>query len=117
LVKSTGGRENKRGRVECDVVAHPVRVGVRDKAMVGPIVGECGSEIKTDKTEVVPSFPTSVVEYDEGPTWCDRVGKEVVGFAIDIVVGGYRRQVGVRAENVHCELNLGKKGGPVVDRE
>ncbi len=117
MVKSTGARENKRDRVEYDVVAHPVRVGVRDKAVVGPMVGECGSEIKIDKPEVVPSFPTSVVEDDEGPTWCDRVGKEVVGFAIDAVVGEYRLQIGVRAENIYCELSLGKKGGPVVDGE
>ena len=85
--------------------------------MVGTIVGECGSEIKTDEAEVVPSFPTSVVEDDEGPTWCDWVGKEVVGFAIDAVVGGYRWQIGIRAENVQCELSLGKKCGPVVDGE
>ncbi len=85
--------------------------------MVRSIVSECGSEIKTNEVEVVASFPTSVVEDDEGPTWCDRVGKEVVGFAIDAVVGGYRRQIGVRAENVQCELSLGKKCGPVVDGE
>ncbi len=54
-------------------------------------MGECGFGIETDETEVVPSFPTSVVEDDEGPTWCDRVGKEVVGFAKNAVVGGYRR--------------------------
>jgi hypothetical protein len=80
-------------------------------------VSECGSEIKTNKTEVVSSFPTSVVEDDEGPTWCDWVGKEVVGFAIDAVMSGYRRQIGIRAENVQCELSLGKKGGPVDDGE
>ena len=115
MVKSTGARENKRCWVKYDVVAHPVRVGVRGKAVVGTIVGECGSEIKTDEAEVVPSFPTSVVEDDEGPTWCDRVGKEVVGFSKDAVVGGYRRQIGVRAEHVQCKLSLGKQGGPVVD--
>ncbi len=85
--------------------------------MVRPIVSESGSEIKTNKTEVVPSFPTSVVKDDEGPAWCDWVEKEVVGFAIDAMVGGYRRQIGIRAENVQCELSLGKNCGPVVDGE
>ncbi len=105
MVKSTGARENKRCWVKDDVVAHPVRVGVRGKAVVGTIVGECGFEIKTDEAEVVPSFPTSVVEDDEGPTWCDRVEKEVVGFSKDAVVSGYRRQIGVRAEHVQCEAS------------
>ncbi len=52
LVKSTGARENKRGRVQDDIVAHPVRVGVGNKAVVRPIASECRSEIKTDEPEV-----------------------------------------------------------------
>ena len=87
LVKSTGARENERGRVQDDVVAHPVRVGVGNKAVVRPIVRECRSEIKTDNSEVVPSFPTRVVEDDEGSAWRNRVGKEVVGLTIDAMVG------------------------------
>ena len=46
-----------------------------------------GSEVEPDETEVVPSFTTSVVEDDEGPTWCDRVGKEVVGCTKNAVMG------------------------------
>ncbi len=111
LVKSTGARENERSRVQYDVVAHTVRVGVRNKAVVGSIVSECRSEIETNETEVVPSFPTRVVEDDEGPAWCNRVGKEVVGLAIDTIVGGYRREIGVRAEYIQGKLSLGKECG------
>jgi hypothetical protein len=100
LIESTGARENERGRVQNDVVAHPVRVGVGNKAVIGPIVSECRSEIKTNETEVVPSFPTRVVQDDKGPAWGNWVGKEVVGFAIDAVVGGYRWKVSVRAEHI-----------------
>ncbi len=117
LVKSSGARENERSRVQYDVVANPVSVGVRNKAVIGPIVSECRSEIKTNETEIVPSFPTRVVEDDKSPAWCNRVGKEIVGLAIDAVVGGYRRKIGVRAEYIQGELSLGKKCGPVVDRE
>ena len=117
MVKSTGAREDERGRVQDDVVAHPVRVGVGNKAVVRPIMRECRSEIKTDNPEVVPSFPTRVVEDDKGPAWCNWVGKEDVGLAIDAVVGGYRRKISVRAEYIQGELGLGKKCGPVVDRE
>ncbi len=46
-----------------------------------------------------------------------RVGKEVVGLAIDAIVGGYRRKISVRAENIQSKLSLGRKGGPVVDGE
>jgi hypothetical protein len=87
LVESTGARENERGWVQDDVVAHPVRVGVGNKAVVRPIMSECRSEIKIDKPEVVPSFPTRVVEDDEGSVWRNRVGKEVVGLTIDTMVG------------------------------
>ncbi len=117
LVKSTGVREDERGRVQYDVVTNPVRVGVRNKAVIGPIVSECRSEIKTNETEVVPCFPMRVVEDDKGPAWCNRVGKEIVGLAIDAVVGGYTRKISVRAEYIQGELGLGKKCGPVVDRE
>jgi hypothetical protein len=117
LIESTGARENERGRVQNDVVAHPVRVGVRNKAVIGPIVSECRSEIKPNETEVVPSFPTRVVQDDKGPAWCNRVRKEVVGSAIDAVVGGYRRKISVRVEYIQGKLNLGKKCGPVVYRE
>ncbi len=58
---------------------------------------ECGSEIEANESKVVPSFPTSVVEYDEGAAWCDRVGEKVVWCAIYSVVGGDRWKVGVRA--------------------
>ncbi len=117
MIESTGARENERGRVQNDVVAHLVRVGVRNKAVIGPIVSECRFEIKTNETEVVPSFPTRVVRDDKGPAWCNRVGKEVVGLAIDAVVGGYRRKISVRAEYIQGKLSLGKKCGPVVYRE
>ncbi len=80
-------------------------------------MGECRAEIKTNETEVVQSVTSSVVEDNEGPAWCDRVGKEVAGLAIDAVVGGYRRKIGVRAENIQSKLSLGKMGGPVVDGE
>jgi hypothetical protein len=53
------------------------------------------TEVKSNTSKVVPSFPTSVAEDDEGPTWCDRVCKEVVWYAIDAVVGRDRRKVGV----------------------
>jgi hypothetical protein len=58
-------------------------------------VRACRSEVKSIKSKVVPSFPMSIVEDDEGPAWCDRVCKEVVRFAIDAVVGRDRRKVGV----------------------
>ncbi len=51
---------------------------------------ECGSEIEANESKVVPSFPTSVVEYDESSAWCDWVEEEVVWCAIDSVVGGDR---------------------------
>ncbi len=35
MIESTGARENERGRVQNDVVTHPVRVGVRNKAVIG----------------------------------------------------------------------------------
>ncbi len=63
-------------------------------------MSECRSEIKTNEIEVVPSFPTRVVQDDKGPAWGNWVGKEVVGFAIDAVVGGYRWKVSVRAEHI-----------------
>ncbi len=47
--------------------------GVGNKTIVRSIVFECRSEIKFNESKVVPSFPTSVVEYDEGAAWCDRV--------------------------------------------
>ena len=117
MVKSTGAGENKRGRVKDDVVAHPVRVGVRDETVVRPIVVKCRSEIKTNEAEVVPSFATGIVKDDESPAGCNWVREEVVGLAIDSVVGRDRWKVSVGSLKVECQFSLGKEGRPMVDWE
>ena len=87
LVESARPREDEWGGVEYDVVAHPVRVGVRDETVVRPIMVKCRSEIKSNEAEVVPSFATGIVKDDESPAGCNWVREEVVGLAINSVVG------------------------------
>ncbi len=87
LVKLARPRENEWGGVKYDVVTHAVRVGVRDKTVVRPIMVKCRSEIKSNESEVVPSFATGIVEDDESPAGCNWVREEVVGLAINSVVG------------------------------
>ena len=50
------------GGVEYNVVEHAVGIGIGDETVIRPIVGEGRSEIKSDETEVVPSFSASVVQ-------------------------------------------------------
>ncbi len=88
LVKSTSTREHERGGVEYNVVRHAVGISIGDETVIRPIVGEGWSKIKSDETEVVPSFASSVVQHNERPARGDRVGEKVVGFAIDSIVGG-----------------------------
>jgi hypothetical protein len=44
-------------------------------------------------------------------------GQEIVGGAADAVMCGYGREIGVRVHKVESEFGLGKKFGPVVNRE
>ena len=74
LVKSTGPRENERGRVQDDVVAHPVRVGVGNKAVVRPIMRESRAKIISNASVVVPlGSAVGFVGDKEGAAWCHRV--------------------------------------------
>ena len=82
-------------RVQYDVVAHAVRVGVRDETVVRPIVVKCRSEVKSNEAKVVPSLSSGVVHDDEGATGCDGVGQEVVGFAKNAMSCGDGGKVGV----------------------
>ncbi len=41
---------------------------------IRPVVRQGGTQVETDKTEVVPCFATCVVKNDEGATGCDGVG-------------------------------------------
>ena len=95
LVESTRPRENEWGGVKNDVVAHAVRAGVRDETVVRPIMVKCRSEIKSNEAEVVPSFATGIVKDDESPAGCNWVREEVVGLAINSVVGRDRWKVSV----------------------
>ena len=108
LVESTRPRENEWGGVQYDVVAHAVRVGVRDETVVRPIVVKYRSEVKTNEAEVVPSFATGIVEDDESPAGCNWVGDEVVGLAINSVVGRDRCKVSVGSLKIECQFSLGK---------
>ena len=96
LVESTRPKENKWGGVKYDVVTHAVRVGVRDETVVRPIVVKCRFEIKTNEAEVVPCFATGIVEDYESPAGCNWVREEVVGLAINSVVGRDRQMEGQR---------------------
>ena len=73
-----------------------------DETVVRPIVVKCRFEVKSNEAEVVPSFATGIVEDDESPAGCNWVGEEVVGLAIDSVVGRDRRQVGVGLLKIEC---------------
>ena len=108
LVESTRPRENEWGGVQYDVVAHAVGVGVRDETVVRPIVVKCRSEVKSNEAEVVPSFATGIVEDDESPAGCNWVGDEVVGLAINSVVGRDRCKVSVGSLKIECQFSLGK---------
>jgi hypothetical protein len=101
LIKSTCTREHERGGVEYNVVGHAVRIGIGDETVIRPIVGEGRSKIKSDETEVVPSFSASVVQNNERPARGDRVGEKVVRFAIDSIVGGDRVKIGVSAHQIN----------------
>jgi hypothetical protein len=68
--------------------------------VIRPIVGEGRSKIKSDETEVVPSFSASVVQNDERPARGDRVGEEVIWFAIGSILGGDGVKVGVSAHQI-----------------
>ena len=102
LVESTRPRENKWGGVQNDVVTHAVRVGVRNETVVRPIVVQCRSEVESNEAEVVPSFAAGIVEDDESPAGCNWVGEEVVGLAIDAVVGRDGKEVGVGSLKIEC---------------
>ena len=117
LIESARPREYEWGGVEYDVVAHPVRVGVRDETVVRPIMVKCRSEIKSNEAEVVPSFATGIVKDDESPAGCNWVREEVVGLAINSVVGRDRWKVSVGSLKVECQFSLGKEGRPMVDWE
>ena len=117
LIESARPREYEWGGVEYDVVAHPVRVGVRDETVVRPIMVKCRSEIKSNKAEVVPSFATGIVKDDESPAGCNWVREEVVGLAINSVVGRDRWKVSVGSLKIECQFSLGKEGRPMVDWE
>ena len=117
LVESARPREYEWGGVEYDVVAHAVRVGVRDETVIRPIVMKCRSKIKTNEVEIVPSFAPGIVEDDESPAGCNWVGEEVVGLAIDSVVGRDRWKVSVASLKIECQFSLGKEGRPMVDWE
>ena len=108
LVESTRPRENEWGGIQYDVVAHAVRVGVRDETVIRPIVMKCRSKIKTNEAEVVPSFAPGIVEDDESSAGCNWVGDEVVGLAIDSVVGRDRCKVSVGSLKIECQFGLGK---------
>ena len=108
LVESARPREYEWGGVEYDVVAHAVRVGVRDETVIRPIVMKCRSKIKTNEAEVVPSFATGIVKDDESPAGCNWVGEEVVRLAMDSVVGRDRWKVSVGSLKIECQFGLGK---------
>ncbi len=98
-------------------------IGVRDQTQVRPIVRQGGTQVEAEKTDIFPCFATSaVVKDDKSTTGSDRVGKEIVGSAVNAVVCGYGGEVSVRMilEEVEDELCLiwdGEELGPVVDRE
>ncbi len=73
MVESTSPKENERGRIWDNIIAHPIRVGVGDEIVVRPIVHACRSEVKSNESKVFPSLSTSVTEDDEGAAWCNRV--------------------------------------------
>ena len=108
LVESARPREYEWGGVEYDVVAHAVRVGVRDETVIRPIVMKCRSKIKTNEAEVVPSFAPGIVEDDESSAGCNWVGEEVVRLAMDSVVGRDRWKVSVGSLKIECQFGLGK---------
>ena len=114
LVESTRPRENEWGGVQYDVVAHAVRIGVRDETVVRPIVVKCRSEVKTNEAEVVPSFATGIVEDDESPAGCNWVGDEVVGLAINSVVGRDRCKVSVGSLKIECQFKLQRATNDVM---
>ena len=110
LVEPARPREYEWGGVKYDVVTHAVRVEVRDETVIRPIVMKCRSKIKTNEAEIVPSFVPGIVEDDESPAGCNWVGEEVVGLAIDSVVGRDRREVGVGSLKIECQFSW--EGGP-----
>ena len=87
LIESARPREYEWGGVEYDVVAHPVRVGVRDETVVRPIMVKCRSKIKSNKAEVVPSFTPGIVCNNEGATWSDGMREKIIWFTVYTIVG------------------------------
>ena len=75
------------------------------------------AQVETDETEVVPCFATCVVDDDQGAAGCDGVRQEIVGSAVDAVMCGDGREIGVRVHKVEREFGLGEKFWPVVNRE
>ena len=61
LVKPGRTWKNEGCRIKHDAVADARGVGVGDEAMVSAIVGEGGSEVKTDAPVVVPFGAAGVV--------------------------------------------------------
>ena len=117
LIKSARPRENEWGGVKNDVVAHTVRVGVRDETVVRPIMVKCRSEIKSNKAEVVPSFANRVMDHDEGAARCQRVTDKIEGTPINPVVGGYCRLVREGTKHVERKFSLWYEFVPKVDGE
>ncbi len=75
------------------------------------------AQVETDEAEVVPCFATCVVDDDQCAAGCDGVGQEILWGAVDAVMCGDGREIGVRVHEVESEFGLGKKFGPVVNRE
>ena len=57
------------------------------------------------------------MEDDESPAGCNWVGEEVVGLAINSVVGRNSWEVSVWSLKIECQFSLGKEGRPMVDGE
>ncbi len=74
LVGTRSAGENKKGRVENDIVGYPHLISVGSEATARPIVFEGGTKIKTDSPKIIPGFASWVVGNYEGATWSDRMG-------------------------------------------
>jgi hypothetical protein len=118
LIETKSARSDKRCRVKDDVVGDSKVVSDGNETTVKIIVRQSWAEIGTEKTEVVPGFSPSVVHNNDGAAWSNRVRDEVVGLTEDAMAGGDSDgQAVIRSEEIECQLGLGKKLRPMVDRE